>query len=61
VSSPYPADGNRLGTALVELWKRTGDLIRDMGVLFAEAGLDATDREIGRFGSVHLYLAAKPQ
>lgn len=55
----YPADANRLGTALVELWKRSGDLIRDMHALFTELGLDAIDREIGGFGSVHLYVAAK--
>jgi ubiquinone/menaquinone biosynthesis C-methylase UbiE len=56
----YPSDGNCLGSALVELWKRSGDLIRDMQALFAELDLDAADREIGGFGSVHLYLAAKP-
>ena len=56
----YPGDRNRLGHALVELWKRSGDLIRDMATLFAELGLDAADREIGGFGSVHLYLATKP-
>lgn len=55
----YPSNGNRLGTALVELWKRSGDLIRDMPALFAEFGLDATDREVGGFGSVHLYLAKR--
>jgi len=55
----YPSSGNRLGTALVELWKRSGDLIRDMLALFAELGLDATDREVGGFGSIHLYLAKK--
>ena len=55
-----PGHGNRLGRALVELWKRSGDLIRDMGALFAEFNLEATDREIGGFGSVHLYLATGP-
>lgn len=55
----YPADGNRLGRALVELWKRTGDLIRDMRALFAELGFEATDHEVGGFGTVHLYLAVK--
>jgi len=55
----YPSDANRLGIALVELWKRSGDLIRDMNALFAEFDLDATDREIGGFGSVHLYLVTR--
>jgi ubiquinone/menaquinone biosynthesis C-methylase UbiE len=55
----YPSDGNRAGTALVEIWKRSGDLIRDMPALFAELGLAASDQEVGGFGSVHLYVAAK--
>ena len=55
----YPADGNRAGTALVDLWKRSGDLIRDMRALFSEFSLAASDREIGGFGSVHLYLATR--
>ena len=48
----YPADRNRLGSTIVELWKRSGDLIRDISALFDEVELDATDREIGGFGSV---------
>jgi SAM-dependent methyltransferase len=55
----YPSDRNRIGTALVELWKR-GDLIRDMHALLAEFDLVALDHEIGGFGGVHLYLATKP-
>ena len=55
----YPRDGNRLGTTLVTLWKRSGDLIRDMQPLFAEFGFEVRDEEIGGYGSVHLYLAAK--
>ena len=55
----YPSDGNRAGSALVTLWKCSGDLIRDMAALFGALGLDAVDREIGGFG-VHLYIATKP-
>ena len=55
----YPSDGNRLGTGLVELWKRSGDLIRDMHALFSKLDLDSIDREVGGFGSVHLYLVAR--
>ena len=44
----YPADANRLGTALVELWKRSGDLIRDMHALFTErASTRSTARSAG--------------
>lgn len=56
----YPADGNWLGTRLVDVWKHTGDLIRDMGRLFREFGLDDADTEIGGWGSVHLYVAVRP-
>lgn len=55
----YPADRNRLGTALVALWKRSGDLIRDMAPLFERFELDASDREVGGWGSVHLYVASR--
>lgn len=55
----YPSDGNTIGTALVGLWKRSGDLIRQMSPLFTEFGLEASDREVGGFGSVHLYLARR--
>ena len=55
----YPRNGNRLGTALVALWRHAGDLIRDMDALFREFGFAVTDEEIGGFGSVHLYVATK--
>ena len=57
----YPRDGNRWGTAMVErVWKPAGDLIRDVPALLSDAGLDVRDEEIGGWGSVHLYAAAKP-
>lgn len=56
----YPADGNRLGTALVDrLWKPAGDLVRDLPALLSDVGLGVRDVEIGGWGSVHLYLAPK--
>jgi hypothetical protein len=55
----YPRNGNRLGTALVGFWRRSGDLIRDMHAVFRDFELDARDEEIGGFGSVHLYVATK--
>ena len=51
----YPGDGNRLGTALVSMWKRSGDLIRDMDRLLGEFGFRVCEREIGGWGSIHLY------
>ncbi len=55
----FPADANPLGRALTELWKRAGDLVRDMDALLREAGLEFSDREIGGAGSVHLYVASR--
>jgi ubiquinone/menaquinone biosynthesis C-methylase UbiE len=55
----YPGDGNRPGTCLVNCWKLAGDIIRDMDKLFNMYGLSFEDREIGGWGSVHLYIANK--
>lgn len=55
----YPGDGNRLGTALVGIWRRSGDLIRDMSRLLRGFGFQVDEREIGGWGSVHLYVATK--
>lgn len=53
----YPGDANRLGTWLTMLWQRAGDLIRDMDALFRSHDLSWADREIGGWGSIHLYVA----
>lgn len=55
----YPQDGNRLGTFLTNAWKAGGDIIRDMPALFEQSGFEFLDREIGGYGSVHLYVATK--
>ena len=55
----YPSDRNWFGTRLTNFWRRTGDLIRDMGELFRRVGFTYSDEEIGGFGSVHLYVAIK--
>lgn len=55
----YPHDDNRLGSCLVELWKRAGDLIRDIPALLSENGFSVADEEIGGWGSVHRYVAIK--
>ncbi len=58
----YPSDGNGLGTALVDrFWKPLGDLIRDVPATLAGAGLHVQDDEVGGWGSVHRYLATKPE
>jgi len=55
----YPSDGNRLGTILADVWRLSGDVIRDMGEFFCDYGFAYSDEEIGGFGSVHLYIATK--
>ncbi|MCH8813746.1 MAG: class I SAM-dependent methyltransferase [Chloroflexi bacterium] len=56
----YPSDGNRTGTFMTNLWKnQLGAIIRDVDSLFLELGFEHTDREIGGFGSIHLYVAEK--
>jgi len=55
----YPKNRNRLGIALVRFWMAGGDIIRDMGEFFADSGWDFQEKEIGGFGSVHLYIAGK--
>ncbi len=56
----YPGDGNRMGTALASMWRRSGDLIRDMNRLLRKFGFRVREREIGGWGSIHLYVATKP-
>lgn len=55
----YPQDGNWRGRLLINSWKATGDIIRDVPRCFAEIGWRCQDHEVGGYGSVHLYLAEK--
>ncbi len=55
----YPPGGDRLGSTLAGIWKRSGDVIRDMPALFKRSGFDVVDESIGAFGSVRLYVATK--
>jgi ubiquinone/menaquinone biosynthesis C-methylase UbiE len=57
----YPEDGNWLGTELAYLWRATGDRLRDVRALVEEFGLRCEEAEVGAWGSVHLYLATRPQ
>ncbi len=61
VDIDYPKDQNWLGVQTTRLWAGLGDIIRDMDALFMQAGFNFTDEEIGGFGSVHLYIAAKDE
>lgn len=55
----YPSDGNWKGVMLARLWLKLGDILRDMDALFRDGGFDYVDKEIGGWGSVHLYVATK--
>lgn len=51
--------GNWLGMYMAKVWQAAGDILRDMAKLFEEFGLEFTDKEIGGFGSVHIFVARK--
>ena len=57
----YPEDGNRIGTALTKAWKAGGDIIRPRPELFERFGFEFSEREVGGYGSVHLYVATKAE
>ena len=55
----YPRDQNWLGMSFARVWKSSGDILREMSPLFEAMEMKWTEKEIGGFGSVHLYLAQK--
>jgi ubiquinone/menaquinone biosynthesis C-methylase UbiE len=55
----YPHNRNPVGTLLTKSWKAGGDIIRDLPGLLTGSGYQFTDQEVGGFGSLHLYIAAK--
>jgi len=60
VDVSYPPDNNRIGTALVRAWQRSGDIIRDIPALLSSSGFEtATDEVVGGRGSIHLYVAQR--
>jgi ubiquinone/menaquinone biosynthesis C-methylase UbiE len=56
----HPNDQNWLGAAVVKGWEAGGDIIHDLKGVFDKQGLEYSDRPIGGFGSVHLYVVTKP-
>lgn len=59
VDFDYPANRNRFGYGLTKLMESAGDTIRDISELLHEFHFVFTEKEIGGFGSVHLYTAKK--
>lgn len=59
VDIDYPKNRNWLGTTATQFWAISGDILRDMKVLFKQTGFSYSETEIGGLGSVHLYIATK--
>lgn len=55
----YPKNHNLLGSTLIEFWKYSGDLVRNMDQLLKKFKVKYNEEELGGFGSVHLYLCTK--
>ena len=55
----FPRDKNPWGTQLTRMWIALGDRIREMDAIFKAGGFQYMDKEIGGWGSVHLYVATK--
>lgn len=55
----FPLDRNWAGMQLAKFWMASGDILRDMALLFQEEAIDYSVTEIGGWGSVHLYVARK--
>jgi ubiquinone/menaquinone biosynthesis C-methylase UbiE len=56
----FPADRNVLGFCMVKMMEGAGDTIRPIGKLLEAHAFSFTEKEIGGFGSVHLYVADLP-
>ncbi|MBI9049083.1 MAG: class I SAM-dependent methyltransferase [Anaerolineaceae bacterium] len=59
VDIDYPENKNRIGVFLTKFWILMGDLVRNMQPLFDKMDFEVIDKEIGGWGSVHLYLVQK--
>ena len=59
VDFDYPENRNVLGYAIVRLWEKFGDIMKDLEALFKKHNFAFEHRSIGGFGSVHLYRATK--
>lgn len=55
----YPARRTGIGMLLTRFWMATGDIVRDLNPILERFGFEYTDREVGGWGSVHLYVARK--
>ena len=54
-----PADRDPVGMAFARKWETRLNPDLEMGRLFDQVGFSYEDRDVGGFGSVHLYVASK--
>jgi len=59
VDFEYPSNRNLPGYWLVKLMEASGDTIKNISSFIKELPFEYTEKEIGAFGSVHLYIAKK--
>ena len=59
VDFDYPKNRNFIGVCSVRMWMKFGDIIKDINALLKKHKFDYTDRQIGGFGSVHLFVCEK--
>ena len=59
VDFDYPKNRNVIGFAIVRLWEKFGDIIKDIDALLTEHNFEFEHTSVGGFGSVHLYIALK--
>ena len=59
VDFDYPKNRNRIGYWLTKLMESAGDTIRDISKLLGGFPFEFSEKEIGGFGSVHLFVARK--
>jgi ubiquinone/menaquinone biosynthesis C-methylase UbiE len=55
----FPNNRNIIGCLIVNSWKKSGEIIRDMQPIFKKYNFEFTEKEMGPFGVVHLYVADK--
>jgi ubiquinone/menaquinone biosynthesis C-methylase UbiE len=55
----YPENRNLIGFAMVRIWEKFGDIIKDIDALLTAHNFDSEHHSVGGFGSVHLYIAVK--
>lgn len=59
VDFDYPSNRNRFGYWLTKLMESAGDTIRNISKILYDFNFEYSEKEIGGFGSVHLYIAKK--